>query len=523
MPTLPSLSQAFSALGNAFKVPAASQFASPAMPNVSYSSMVSKAPTATSLATPNASYASLSPMTPAVPSLPKPSANYASLAPKIATYSSLSAPAIPNATSVATKQPVYVPPSSTSVPATPNLPASLPNSSTAVPPTPAPLSPVVTTPSGLKVNAQTGGVMSPQSSGAPISLGSNTGNQSSASNYSSSVGGAPTVPLAGSGDTYESRESKDAYDTYVRSLEMSPEEKTANEQLAGLNTAAAQAYTNTQNQPIALPFITGQQAALQRSQATLAGPLEAQLALAQARRELSTKVSEKALDRQDAISVAKRTAASAAAKTAEEARQFDVKQVGEAETRALAAKKFNEDVRQYGMDYALKKREADAKAVETAKANTTDPAKAMDQINLVKSSLARATQIAGASGRSGIRKTVEGVLVGATDYTNLVAETNTLRTNVLTMMTDPTIKKFFGPQMSNADVQLMTSAGTTLNPELQSPENMKSELIRLGDLVARAEAAVVRGTTGGGLATPPAQMRMPDGTVVSRQADGTYK
>ena len=117
-------------------------------------------------------------------------------------------------------------------------------------------------------------------------------------------------------------------------------------------------------------------------------------------------------------------------------------------------------------------------------------AKAKDQITLVKNSLEKAKALAGASGRSGARKLTENFLVGSTDYTNLVAETNTLRTNVLTMATDPAIKKFFGPQMSNADVQLMTSAGTTLNPELQSPEKMKSELARLEELVGRMEKAV---------------------------------
>lgn len=121
------------------------------------------------------------------------------------------------------------------------------------------------------------------------------------------------------------------------------------------------------------------------------------------------------------------------------------------------------------------------------------PEKALTQISLVENSIANAKKLADASGRSGVRKFVEGNLVGATDYTNLVAETNTLRTNVLTMMTDPSIKKFFGPQMSNADVQLMTSAGTTLNPELQNPEKMKSELTRLEDLVKRAKASVQQG------------------------------
>ncbi len=128
---------------------------------------------------------------------------------------------------------------------------------------------------------------------------------------------------------------------------------------------------------------------------------------------------------------------------------------------------------------------------------TTSGGKALDQINLVKSSLERAKELANASGRSGIRKATESWIIGSTDYTNLVAETNTLRTNVLTMMTDPSIKKFFGPQMSNTDVQLMTSAGTTLNPELQSSDKMKEELVRLKDLVDRAENAVKKGTAGG--------------------------
>lgn len=114
-----------------------------------------------------------------------------------------------------------------------------------------------------------------------------------------------------------------------------------------------------------------------------------------------------------------------------------------------------------------------------------DPQKAQTQLALVEDSLQKAKELAHASGRSGLRKTAEGLVMGSTDYTNLVAITNTLRTNVLTLATDPSIKKFFGPQMSNADVQLMTSAGTTLNPELQSPKAMLDEITRLEGLVSK--------------------------------------
>lgn len=141
-------------------------------------------------------------------------------------------------------------------------------------------------------------------------------------------------------------------------------------------------------------------------------------------------------------------------------------------------------------------------------ASKPDPVKAGAAITLMKTALKDATDLADASGRSGARRAFEGAVVGSTDYTNLVAATNTIKTNILTLATDPTIKKFFGPQMSNADVTLMTSAGTTLNPELQSPEKLKAELTRLTDLMTRMEGAVPGGSSTGTVVTAP------DGTPV---------
>lgn len=116
--------------------------------------------------------------------------------------------------------------------------------------------------------------------------------------------------------------------------------------------------------------------------------------------------------------------------------------------------------------------------------------KSKDQVNLLMTSIDKADKISWASGRSGVRKLFESWTQGSSDYTDLVAQTNTIRTNVLTLATDPAIKKFFGPQMSNADVQLMTAAGTTLNPELQSPKVLKEEITRLKDFAARAKLSL---------------------------------
>ena len=121
------------------------------------------------------------------------------------------------------------------------------------------------------------------------------------------------------------------------------------------------------------------------------------------------------------------------------------------------------------------------------------------------------------SGSSGAGNTYwEGIkqkFAGSTDYTNLVAQANTLKTNMLTLATDPNIKKFFGPNMSNNDVQLMSSAGTTLNPEMQSPEELKKEVIRVQDFVERAKlslnGATEFGKTDGGIRVA----NLPDGTI----------
>lgn len=111
---------------------------------------------------------------------------------------------------------------------------------------------------------------------------------------------------------------------------------------------------------------------------------------------------------------------------------------------------------------------------------------AQNQIATAFAALQSAKQLASAAGRG--RSWLESVkqgLVGATDYTNLESYANTLRTSILSLATDPEIKRFFGPQMSNADVQLMTSAGTALNPELMGPAQFAAELTRLEEVLTR--------------------------------------
>lgn len=113
--------------------------------------------------------------------------------------------------------------------------------------------------------------------------------------------------------------------------------------------------------------------------------------------------------------------------------------------------------------------------------------------NFLKQTTQKAYDLASASGRGTLRKGVGSFLFGATESKQLEGLTETLRVNVLTMSTDPNIKKFFGPQMTENDVRMMTGAGTTLSPDTQTPEQYAEEATRIYDMINRAQTAVEEG------------------------------
>ena len=86
--------------------------------------------------------------------------------------------------------------------------------------------------------------------------------------------------------------------------------------------------------------------------------------------------------------------------------------------------------------------------------------------------------------------------MGDTRVKRLAKMLDTLKVNILTMSTDPNIKKYFGPQMTENDTKLMTSAGTTMDAYANSPADLTAELIRYQDLINRAEQAVRNGLQG---------------------------
>lgn len=118
-------------------------------------------------------------------------------------------------------------------------------------------------------------------------------------------------------------------------------------------------------------------------------------------------------------------------------------------------------------------------------ANVTDTQSKEDQFKAqtayegVMDTIKNAKELADSAGQSGMRQWLGNTFKGATPFNQLVQLTDSIKTNVLASLTDPSIKKFFGPAMSNADVKLMMTKGTPLSAENMTPQAYKAELERI--------------------------------------------
>lgn len=122
--------------------------------------------------------------------------------------------------------------------------------------------------------------------------------------------------------------------------------------------------------------------------------------------------------------------------------------------------------------------------------------KTLDQFAFLKETTQSAIDLSGSAGPNLITQGLGNVFVGDTKVKQLAKKLDTLKVNILTMSTDPAIKKYFGPQMTENDTKLMTSAGTTMDAYANSPADLKKELERYQDLIIRAEQAVRAGIAG---------------------------
>ena len=167
----------------------------------------------------------------------------------------------------------------------------------------------------------------------------------------------PTTPVVSPATTKAVETAEKAVAT---AQNISPDELSTQEDLDKLIESAKSAYIGIKDKPIPLEFITGQLASVERRATALAEPLERKLARLQSVRTSALEASKFALERADKKQSAITTATEKEKTDAESARRFGIEQAGLAQTRALAEKKFEEDKRQFGLNYAQTQQKLDA-------------------------------------------------------------------------------------------------------------------------------------------------------------------
>lgn len=128
------------------------------------------------------------------------------------------------------------------------------------------------------------------------------------------------------------------------------------------------------------------------------------------------------------------------------------------------------------------KAEADA-AGEAA--TGTSAQSTFSQVQFLQNTVTKAKGLSDGAGQSGAEKFFGNLFVGDTKRNRLQAQVRTLQSNMLTLATDPNIKKFFGPQMSEKDVEQMLAAATTLNVDEMSQEDLELELDRIDSVLSK--------------------------------------
>lgn len=197
-----------------------------------------------------------------------------------------------------------------------------------------------TLPSGLTVDAQGNRIGGP--------TGAETGP------------GAPNTPAVPQ-IAPETQKAIDSAETAVaEATKISPEELSTQADIDRLIESAKTAFQNTSDQPIPLEFITGQLKSIENRALGLAEPLEAKLARLEGKRTSSLKASKFSLERADKKAQNEISTADSRRAETESARRFEIGQENIETSQQLAQDKFDEDVRQFGVNYAQAQQKLDA-------------------------------------------------------------------------------------------------------------------------------------------------------------------
>ena len=271
-----------------------------------------------------------------------------------------------------------------------------------------------------------------------------------------------------------------AQDLYAKSQAISPDELSTQGDIDKLVESTRGAYTDIQDKAIPMEFITGQLASVERRAATLAEPLERKLARLQSQRTSAIEASKFGLDRAEK-KLAAETAAKQTAKTeAESARRFGIEQAGAQQTRDLAAQKFEQDRKEFGLTYAQNQQKIDvdkAKEAAAAGGGTPEQAAQRKQEVLTLAQDLRSDKSVGKSGAVGasFQKLVPfGSSLGLQPArTSFESKVNTLKSN----LTLDNLKLLKGA-MSDKDLAFLNSIASSLDVNMRE-EDFNKELDRV--------------------------------------------
>lgn len=378
---------------------------------------------------------------------------------------------------------------------------------------------------------------------------------------------APAIPIV-SPETQKAVDS--ANKAYEESLKVSPEELSTQEDIDKLVESTKTAYRNTSGQAIPLEFITGQLKSIEERATGLAEPLQRKLARLQAARTSSLEASKFALERAEKkMTEEKKVGEPQTVAPGTSVVKFNPT-TGKYESMYTAPKEAVKPASAQEYEYAVSQgykgtfnqyqnEDANRKARAGGAGTATDDAAVASWVGLIKGGQAKITSVPAtlknavaqamgetAASSSG-RNLVDDAISAITTLESTGGKSHAIGANILggfgkniagsesagylaqldrvkSLLTLPNLQYMKGlGAMSDREFNTIASSVAALNPNM-SEQQFDTELARIkGVMTETANKLKANATAGAGATEPPAQMKLPDGTVVTRQADGTYK
>ncbi len=310
------------------------------------------------------------------------------------------------------------------------------------------------------------------------------------------------------------------------SAEQIANQEAQNQIAAGLQSGLAK----TADQPIPLPFITGQQASQQRSALALQTPLIQQAAILQAKRMSALEASRFALERADVAVAGERAEARESRQFAESQRRFaievglDERKLALSEKTAsqsflLSERKFNEDKRRFGLQFSLEQQKFALSQVKFAQ-EIEEQGPSAYKLETANTMIRVVDDLIGRTNERTVRFGALAKGIPGSAALNYASDLKTLQASVafgaLTAMREASKTGGALGQVSERELALLESTLASME-QRQTPKQMKKNLNTIRDSAQRwVDSAVEAGVIGGGDDIESARGQLLSGEILVR-------